>query len=235
MPIWFKNKRPNLETHRRLPAHFHKAAFLCKAKMSPEFSDVFLDPASMTAILNKLSNNNLTLTLLQHQWQQPQASEQNNLQLKNQWGIGREVLLNSSGESWIYARSFFPEAVVRAHGGQFSALGTQPLGEILFSNPQCHRGGFSFAFLQPGHGEFQAAAAHFQDNPGHLWARYSQFYLPSGAISLLEVFSPAMEKALAQQSTQTLSVHQSFPHRRANYPQPEPQGDRHKINELEKI
>lgn len=235
MAIWFKNKRPNLETHRRLPAHFHKAAFLCKAKMSPKFCDVFFDPGSMTAILNKLSNHNLTITLLQHQWQQPQESEQNSLQFKNLWGIGREVLLNGFGQPWIYARTFFPEAVVRAHGSQFSALGTRPLGEILFNNPQCHRSEFSFACLNPGHREFQAAAVHFQQKTDHLWARHSQFYLPSGAITLLEVFSPAMEKAIAQQSPQILSTYPSFPHRRATYQQPSLQRDHYIINLLEKI
>jgi chorismate--pyruvate lyase len=201
MVTYLKNNPLKSQISRRLPAHFHGAHFLCKSKMPSPFREIFFHAGSMTEILKRLSDDHLTLTLLRHIWQRPQLSEIKRLSLQNAWGIGREVVLNCFNQPWMYARTFFPETVVKAKGRHFSALGSRPLGEILFSDPQIHRSEFSFARLLPGHREYQDAAKAMQQFPVYLWARHSQFYLPSGKIALLEVFSPLMEKAIIRQQS----------------------------------
>lgn len=176
-----------------LNATFHHAYFLFKSLMTPGFSKIFFDPGSMTKILKELSKQRLTLNVLKHDWQKPQATEAKILSLSNEWGIGREVVMSGAGKPWLYGRTYFPESVVKAHGNNFLFLGEKPLGEILFSNPQIRRSDFAVARLTSGHREYQDAALALEQSPEYLWARRSEFYLPSGAISLLEVFSPHLE------------------------------------------
>ena len=191
-----KKKREQSPVFRRLEATFHRAYFLCKAAMSRSFSEIFFHPGSMTKILKELSRHRLTLTVLEHTWQKPQQHESKILSQRNGWGIGREVVMSGAGKPWLYARTFFPESVVKAQGNDFLFLGSRPLGELLFSNPQVRRSDFTVAQLFPGHREYQDAVKALQEAPEYLWARRSEFYFPSGAITLLEVFSPKMEKAI---------------------------------------
>lgn len=187
------NRRPS-PISRSLRATFHRAYFLCKASMSRSFSEIFFYSGSMTKLLKELSRSRLSLTVLEHAWQKPQEAESKILSLINGWGIGREIVMNGAGKPWLYARTFFPESVVKAQGNDFLFLGSRPLGELLFSNPRVRRGDYTVARLHPGHREYQDAAKALQQTPDYLWARRSEFYLPSGAITLLEVFSPQMEK-----------------------------------------
>lgn len=177
-----------------LPGHFYPARCLCKSIMPLSFQKVFFDAGSMTAIMKKLSNDKMAVTVVSHSWQKSDESECQNLSLNNNWGIGREVILHGKDQPWIYARSFFPESVVKAHGQQFLALGQRPLGEILFSNPAVSRSHINVACLFPWHREYKKAADAFENKPEFLWARRSHFFLPSGKIILLEVFSPQMER-----------------------------------------
>jgi chorismate--pyruvate lyase len=163
--------------------------------MSPNFATIFFHPGSMTKILKELSRYRLSLDVLEHAWQKPQYSESTILSSDHAWGIGREVVMSGVGQPWLYGRTFFPETVVKAQGNDFLFLGSRPLGELLFSNPQISRGEFSVARLLPGHREYQDAAQALQQFPEYLWARRSEFFLPSGEITLLEVFSPKLEKA----------------------------------------
>ncbi len=152
----------------------------------------------MTKRLKQLSGNQFSVTVLNHSWQQPQQSEQEILSLEKSWGIGREVVLNGINQSWIYARSFFPESVVKAYGEELLELGQRPLGEILFNNPEVTRSDFSIASLLPEHLEYQVAANALKQAPQFFWARRSQFTLPGGVIVLMEVFSPLLERFLAE-------------------------------------
>lgn len=177
----------------RLNATFHRAYFLVKPRMNPGFLEIFFDSGSMTKNLKELSKQRLTLKVLKHHWQKPKSSESEILSLSKEWGIGREVVMSGAGKPWLYGRVYFPESVVKAHGNNFLFLGEKPLGEILFSHPQIRRSNFSVARLTSVHREYQDAALALEQSPEYLWARRSEFYMPTGAISLLEVFSPGLE------------------------------------------
>lgn len=198
MVTYLKKCPPKPEAHSSLPARFYPAQFLCNKEMSLLFREIFFDAGSMTKTIKELSNDQMSVTILDHSWQKPHESERKILLRENVWGIGREVILHGINVPWIYARSFFPIDVVRAHGQKFTGLGQRPLGEILFGDPRISRSDYSIACLLPGHREYQVAADAFKQCPEFMWARRSQFYLPSGAIVLLEVFSPHMEKYVAQ-------------------------------------
>lgn len=195
MGIWFINKQSNPDVSRRLPAQFHPSA-LGHLKMSPAFRNIFFNKGSMTSLLKKLSDGKVSVKLLEHRWQRPQASEIEWLAPNDGWGIGREVILNCFDQPWMFARTFISEQVVQSQGRRFSSLGTRPIGELLFKNPLCHRSEFSVACLRPGHREFYFGARYLEKAPDYLWARRSQFTFPSGTIALLEIFLPEMEKAI---------------------------------------
>ncbi len=198
MVTYLKNNPSSSRSQSSLLAHFYPAPFLCSTEISLPFRNIFLDVGSMTKIIKKLSNDRFDVTVLKHSWEKPHVSEQKMISLENKWGIGREVVLHGINQPWIFARSFFPEAVVKAHGYQFLALGQRPLGEILFNNPKVVRGDFSIACLYPWHREYQVASNALGQSPECFWARRSQFFLPDGAITLLEVFSPLMEQVVVK-------------------------------------
>lgn len=194
MAIYLKSKSHKMQNQSILPGHFYPAHFLCRSVMSLSFQNIFFDTGSMTAIMDKLSNGQMAVSVLNHSWQKSDESERQVLSLNNNWGIAREVILHGKIHPWIYARSFFPESVVKAHGQEFSTLGQRPLGEVLFSKPKVFRSRFNIACLYPWHREYRNAAEAFEEMPEFLWARRSQFYLPSGEIVLLEIFSTEMTR-----------------------------------------
>lgn len=191
---------PNSSVSRALNAKFHSAHFQYRAKMPASFAAIFFDPSSMTKIITELSRDRLKLEVLDHCWQKPYPTEKAQLPTSQDWGIGREVVMYGAKEAWLYGRTFFPESVVKAYGNVFAGLGSRPLGEVLFSSPLVRRSHFTVACLLPGHSEYKNASQALKQSPDYFWARQSLFYLPSGAITLMEVFSPLMEKASAKRA-----------------------------------
>jgi len=181
---------------RRLRPNFYPAPAMTDRLMGNAFRDVFFDPSSMTALLRELGDPDMQVEVLQHAYSLPRRDEAALLRVHNEAGLAREVIMHCQNQPWIYARSFFPHALVKANGNHFARLGPRPLGELLFGNPQVVRSEFSVAKLKPGHLEYHEAAACLSEKPRHLWARRSTFHLPDGKLVLTEVFLPAMMAGL---------------------------------------
>ena len=177
---------------RRLKPNFYPAPAMIDSLMGSVLRDIFLDPGSMTALLRALGDPDMQIEVLQHGYSLPRRDEAALLQMHNEPGLAREVLMHCQNQPWIYARSFFPPALVKAYGNHFAHLGARSLGELLFSHPRIVRSEFSVAKLRPGHLEYHEAAAHLPEKPRQLWARRSTFHLPEGKLALTEVFLPAM-------------------------------------------
>ncbi len=182
----------NVLPSRRLRPNFYPATGITDRLLDGVFRSVFFDPESMTELLRELSDPNMQVEVLQHAYSLPRRDEAELLKVHNEPGLVREVLLHCQNQPWIYARSFFPRSLVKAHGNHFARLGTRPLGELLFGNPEVVRSEFSVAKLRPGHLEYHDAVAYLPEKPRILWARRSTFHLPAGKLVLTEVFLPAM-------------------------------------------
>ncbi len=90
----------------------------------------------------------------------------------------REVLLLCDSQPWVFARTLMPESALTGKFERFRDLDDQPLGPMLFSDPDIHRG--------PMH-RLRVESDQL-DCP--LWGRRSAFLLAGKPVLVSEVFLP---------------------------------------------
>jgi chorismate--pyruvate lyase len=109
----------------------------------------------------------------------------------------REVRLIGNQQAVVFAHSVIPRNALRGQWHRLARLGNQPLGALLFANPQVKRTPLRYKKLTQQHQLYQKAVAHLNHAPTYLWARRSVFYLNCASIhraSILvtEVFLPQL-------------------------------------------
>jgi len=104
----------------------------------------------------------------------------------------REVTLISNQQPVVFAHSVIPRKALRGPWHALARLGNQPLGALLFANPQVKRTPLRYKKLSKHHRLYQKAVAHVKTPPQHLWARRSVFYLNCASILVTEVFLPQL-------------------------------------------
>jgi chorismate--pyruvate lyase len=102
----------------------------------------------------------------------------------------RQVLLMCGRQPWVFARTVIPVSSLRGKLQQLAALGTRPLGEVLFADPGMRRGMVELAEILPGQAVFAAATAHTRHQPVSIWGRRSVFWLSDKPLLVSEVFLP---------------------------------------------
>ncbi len=102
----------------------------------------------------------------------------------------REVTLRCAGEAWIFARTLIPATTLQGAGRRLAYLGSRPLGEILFSDPDVIRDHMEVAKLLPDHVLFRSAVRDLDPVPPCLWARRTLFHLERRPLLVNEVFLP---------------------------------------------
>lgn len=146
-----------------------------------------LDPGSLTAKLKALSTDFRVEVLFQRQ-QACQPHEATFLGISPTADtLIREVLLHCDNTPWVYARSVLPLAALSEADQALAKMGTNPLGEQLFSRPDITPGRIQIASFAPNTKPGQLNSAYYaEQNP--LWGRRRLFHLQHGAISVAEVF-----------------------------------------------
>jgi len=146
-----------------------------------------LDPSSLTAKLKAISSD-FRVQLLFQQEQACQAHEADFLGITaNDATLVREVLLLCDNTPWVYARSILPLAALSNADQALAKMGTNPLGEQLFSRSDIQPGRIQVAQFSPDTKPGQLNTQYYRaQNP--LWGRRRMFHLQHGAISVAEVF-----------------------------------------------
>ncbi|MCC5855209.1 MAG: chorismate lyase [Idiomarina sp.] len=99
----------------------------------------------------------------------------------------REVLLQLNGVAWVYARSILPDAALSPEDRALTRLGTNPLGETLFSRADIQPGPIQTAVFAANSGPGKLnQQLHQRAHPLH--GRRRRFELQQGAILVAEVF-----------------------------------------------
>lgn len=104
----------------------------------------------------------------------------------------REVMLLGNRQAVVFAHSVIPRSAKRGPWHHLAGLGNQPLGALLFANPQIKRTPLRYKKLGRNHALYQKAVVHLQHAPTFLWARRSVFYLNCVNILVTEVFLPTL-------------------------------------------
>jgi chorismate--pyruvate lyase len=168
---------------------------LRRADMPAVVADWLRDTGSLTARLKGTCRGGFSVRLLDQGWKKPLYSEGRLLAMRHgEVAIVREVELMCGEAVWVFARTVIPASSLRGPARRLSMLGTKPLGEVLFSDPQMRRGPIEVARLQPRHALFATATNALADRPDELWGRRTIFYLAGMPLLVNEIFLPNIQK-----------------------------------------
>ncbi|MGC3835069.1 chorismate--pyruvate lyase family protein [Moritella viscosa] len=152
---------------------------ILEEKLSANLYDWLVDTGSLTARL-KQHCQTFTVEILAEGHYQLSDDEKIRLNLTDNLGFVREVLLKLDGVPWVFARSVIPLNTLTAPGGELEQLGNRSLGSVLFSAPDMQRS------------EIEIAEFHlFSSAPkASLFGRRSCFLLGGQSLLVSEVFLP---------------------------------------------
>ncbi|WP_298440690.1 chorismate lyase [uncultured Ferrimonas sp.] len=119
----------------------------------------------------------------------------------NGWLLGdpiwqREVLLCLDGVPWVYALTEIPLQTLTDSEVDFSALGTRPLGEVLFSHQAMQPGSLLVTYFDRDSRPANIAEHQGQPVLAGLWGRSRDFTLGGNPLRVNEVFLPLAEQRL---------------------------------------
>ncbi len=120
--------------------------------------------------------------------------EERELRLRRgQYAYVREVVLYCEGQAVVFAHSVLPLRNLRGPWNSVTRLGNRPLGEALFTNHLVRREPLSYRTLHPRNKLYQQAARAIDlEHRARLLARRSRFILKGRALSVTEIFLPAI-------------------------------------------
>ncbi|MCL1124036.1 chorismate--pyruvate lyase family protein [Shewanella surugensis] len=106
----------------------------------------------------------------------------------------REVLLCLDGQPWVFARTIIPEKLMIKKQADFLALGSKPLGELLFTKNEFVPGKIEIAKFSLSSRLAKFAASLDQHVSEPLWGRRRYFHVDSEQLIVSEVFLPTAKK-----------------------------------------
>lgn len=150
-----------------------------------------LDPGSLTQRLRCACAGIFRVRVLDQGWARPSRDEAAALRLRQSvWAWTREVQLLCNEQPWVFARTVIPARTLKGRGRRLTALGTKPLGAVLFADPGVQRGPVEIARIVAGQSLHQRAFAGFAEPPKVIWGRRSVFRIDRDPLLVLELFLP---------------------------------------------
>jgi len=166
-----------------------------RSSIPADLSDWLLDRESLTLRLQQLcpgkSLQGFRVRVLSQVQAIPYLDESQALSMQpGKMAVIRQVLLLCGSQPWVYARTVIPVSSLRGKLQQLTALGTRPLGAVLFADPGMRRDMVELAEIFPGQAIFTAATAHTRHQPASIWGRRSVFWLSGKPLLVSEIFLP---------------------------------------------
>ncbi|MCP5158159.1 MAG: chorismate lyase [Gammaproteobacteria bacterium] len=165
---------------------------LCSARGLPVgLAQWLFDPGSLTRRLRQCCPDRFQVRVLRQGWSRPSRDEARVLRLRldaRTWT--REVQLLCGDQAWVFARTLIPSATLRSRGRRLTQLGSRPLGEVLFSDPDMQRGPMEIARIVTGQRLHQRAFVGFVAPPETIWGRRSVFRIDGQPLLVCEIFLP---------------------------------------------
>jgi len=119
--------------------------------------------------------------------------QQNEAQLlripRNSQVIVREVHLLCGQIPWVYAHTLLPMASLKGHQQRLAAIGTRPLGALLFADSSLCRSSLQIVRI-PASQSHALTQIRSQQN---IWGRRSLFHLGKRPLLISEYFLPALQ------------------------------------------
>lgn len=152
----------------------------------PVLADWLLQTGSLTERL-KAHCREFYVSVLNESHCDISADETVKLRLKIPKAVKREVILQGDNTPWIYARTLIAPDLYMLDSKALSALGDQPLGAVIFNDPQFIRLPFEITVIDPDD-PLLADIGVISQHP--LWARRSIFHYGVDHMMVMELFLP---------------------------------------------
>lgn len=160
-----------------------------------DISPWLFDQGSLTRRIISRCTNNFRVEVLSQKWQRPLLNEALRLGAHPEHlALIREVLLFCGDTPWVFARSVLPRKTLSGRRRFLGKLGSRPLGEILFSDPNIVRDDLEVAEIKKGQRMYRCATQSLKQMPDSIWGRRSVFYLHKKPLLVNEVFLPSIIK-----------------------------------------
>lgn len=160
-----------------------------------EYAPWLFEQGSLTRKLIQNCTKEFRVKVLSQKWQRPMLNEALRLGAHPEHlALIREVLLYCGDEPWVFARSVLPRKTLTGRRRFLGKLGSRPLGEILFSDPNIQRDELEVAEINKGQRMYRCATECLTHPPTSVWGRRSIFYLHKKPLLVNEVFLPAILK-----------------------------------------
>ncbi|PKH07664.1 chorismate lyase [Moritella sp. Urea-trap-13] len=157
--------------------------------LSVNLYDWLVDTGSLTARLKQYCQK-FSVEILSEGNYALSDDEKTKLNLAEDLGFVREVLLKLDGTPWVFARSVMPLNMLTAPGGELDQLGNRSLGSVLFSAPDMQRSEIEIAAFD-AQSKVYSLSQLFSSTPKTvLFGRRSCFLLNGKSLLVSEVFLP---------------------------------------------
>jgi len=168
-PRWLKNRQG---TRQQLPEAVQSWVY---------------ETGSLTARLRRHYGNRVAVKVLQQRWSKPSPSEAKLLrQPQTRYALIREVLLYTDSQPLILARTVIPQRTIKATHGSLARLGTRPLGEVLFADPNLAREAMQVVLVTPR--IWTQTARDLGDITQPVWGRRTVYALEGNTMLVAEFF-----------------------------------------------
>ena len=158
-----------------------------------EIAPWLFDQGSLTRRILLCCKKKFRVEVLSQKWQRPMLNEALRLGVHPEHhALIREVLLYCGDSPWVFARSVLPRKTLTGRRRFLGKLGSRPLGEILFSDPNIQRDALEIAQIRKGQRMFRCATECLNEPPDFVWGRRSVFYLHKKPLLVNEVFLPSI-------------------------------------------
>lgn len=150
-----------------------------------------IETGSLTAKIKRLCTGKFSVELLDQKERLAKPHEQDLLQLSPEDSIiVRQVYLYCDTHPVVYARSLIPTLTLKDRFSDLENLGTQPLGEKIFSDPQLERSPIEWITVTQESAVYGYATQALSQKPDALSGRRSLFYGAAKPILISEYFLP---------------------------------------------
>jgi chorismate--pyruvate lyase len=154
-------------------------------------ADWLLNHGSLTQRLRCVCAGRFRVRVLRQGWSRPARDEARILGSRlDAWAWTREVQLLCNERPWVFARTLIPARTLRGRGRRLTYLGTRPLGQVLFADPEVRRGPVEITRIVAGQPLHQQAFAGFIESPATIWGRRSVFWIEGRPLLVYEIFLP---------------------------------------------
>lgn len=157
------------------------------------------EPGSLIQQLQHYCSGEINLSLSAQSWKRPLKEESQRLKLSiDEYALVREIQLSCDDTPWIHARSVIPIKTYRKRQLQFSRLGKQPLGSLLFSDNEIFRHELEIGKINT-HDMFKPSSAIHQNllREQLLWSRRSVFKVAGQPLLVTEIFLPGINSCIS--------------------------------------